>query len=490
MSPQLRLPAGVSPRAAWCESRFTRLACLVLLLAAFNLTFRLGHEVVTEWDESLYATSAWEMVESGDWLVPTFHGAVDYYNSKPPLNIWLIAASFKAFGHGLLALRLASAAAAWLTVFVLMRWTRKEFGAPAALMSGLILATTFGFVYVHAGRSGNPDAVLTLLVTLTAVLCADARSNPRLRIWLGPVAAGVFMLKGMAVLLPLAMVAAAEVTVLRHGPTRWRHLAWAAVGFAVLVLPWVVARWTVDGWAFFRQMVGYDFIARAIEPIEEHPGSPVFYLNILQRYAYEWLGTAAVVILLRWRRLLKGPDRPSTASRGTWTLMAIWAGFTLLVPTAMQTKLPWYLNPFYPVFAATVGYLVSNAVLASAVPGLNRRAQLAAAVALLIAFGLAEGRLIHYSYTYRDISRSPQGILLAESATIAGRRVYGVNWTRADWFVASAIAGAGPVHVAEVGALWMASQPGDYILSRAAIDDTRLAKVRSNRRATLYRRVY
>src|SRR3954462_1431148 len=94
--------------------RFGLFACAVLALAAFNLTYRLGNESLTEWDESLYATSAFEMLESGNWVVTTFHGETDYYNSKPPLNVWLIALSMKAFGPSLTAMRVPSIVAAWL----------------------------------------------------------------------------------------------------------------------------------------------------------------------------------------------------------------------------------------------------------------------------------------------------------------------------------------------------------------------------------------
>ena len=58
----------------------------VLALAAFNLSFWLTRETVAQWDESLYASSAVEMVNSGDWVTTTYHGRPDYYNSKPPLN--------------------------------------------------------------------------------------------------------------------------------------------------------------------------------------------------------------------------------------------------------------------------------------------------------------------------------------------------------------------------------------------------------------------
>ncbi|HUQ89718.1 MAG TPA: hypothetical protein VM096_19300, partial [Vicinamibacterales bacterium] len=53
---------------------FLLLASLVALLACINAFARLGSETVTEWDESLYATSAAEMVRSGNWIATTFNG--------------------------------------------------------------------------------------------------------------------------------------------------------------------------------------------------------------------------------------------------------------------------------------------------------------------------------------------------------------------------------------------------------------------------------
>src|SRR6478735_8985449 len=103
VSPPVRTTAGI---AAFCERHYTTLALITLAIALLNLGYRLDREVVTAWDESLYATSAAEMVRSGNWLVTTFQGDVDYCNTKPPLNIWLIAMSFKLFGISLWTLRL------------------------------------------------------------------------------------------------------------------------------------------------------------------------------------------------------------------------------------------------------------------------------------------------------------------------------------------------------------------------------------------------
>ena len=163
--------------AALCARHFTALACLVLALAAFNLTFRLGSEFLTEWDESLYATAASEAVDAGHWIGTTMEGELDYYNTKPPLNVWLIALTFKVFGKSLIALRLISVVAAWLTVLVLLIWTRRSLGPVTALLAGVVLATSFGFIHIHAGRSANTDALFTLIVLLTVVVAVGGATR-------------------------------------------------------------------------------------------------------------------------------------------------------------------------------------------------------------------------------------------------------------------------------------------------------------------------
>jgi 4-amino-4-deoxy-L-arabinose transferase-like glycosyltransferase len=47
-------------------------------------------------DETRYLTAAWEMFNSGQWLVPTVNGA--WYSDKSPLLFWLIAGGWKLVG--------------------------------------------------------------------------------------------------------------------------------------------------------------------------------------------------------------------------------------------------------------------------------------------------------------------------------------------------------------------------------------------------------
>ena len=472
VTPPFRPAAG---RTAFCERHYRWLALITLAIAALNLGYRLDREIVTTWDESLYATSAAEMVKSGDWLVTTFHGDVDYYNTKPPLNVWLIASSFKLFGINLWALRLPSFLAAFATIAVVQTWCRRVLNATTAILATLVLSTTFGFLYVHSARSGNPDAWLALDILLTVITLWSAMASPWRLVWFGPLAAVAFLLKGMAVLLPLSIVAAALL--LWRVPRRMlAPLVTAAALFVVPTGAWAVARWRFDRWRFFDGLFNYDFVALVSRPLEGHSHSWLFYLNILQKDHYDWLVTAVVLLLVmilarRDRHPLRIPG-----SRDVRLLFGAWAGATLIIPTLMATKVAWYLNPFYPLFAILVAVIIATGLDAFSMPT-HRREQFVIATIVLLAFGVAEGKLVWYSYNQRDLAGSMQGFLLDSPEMLMGRRVLLEQWDPADHFVLTHLVHGLPVtgNPRQIAAdadehdllILMPAQDGSWVLSNA-----------------------
>ncbi|HWC95463.1 MAG TPA: phospholipid carrier-dependent glycosyltransferase, partial [Candidatus Sulfopaludibacter sp.] len=92
-----------------------RAFCAVVLLALCCLIFRAARvgmagdyvdpiSSITTQDEALYSNSAIGMALHGDWLTPKFMGRLALY--KPPLLIWVSAASARILGISRLALRL------------------------------------------------------------------------------------------------------------------------------------------------------------------------------------------------------------------------------------------------------------------------------------------------------------------------------------------------------------------------------------------------
>ncbi len=414
------------------------LGLAVLLLAALNLAFRIGHETVQLWDEALYGLSALDMLSSGDWVRTTLLGVTDYYNAKPPLNVWLIALSFKAFGVSLTSLRLPSIVAAWSTIALLLWWLRRTVDAATGTLAALVLATCYGFLYVHSGREANTDAIFALLLLLTAITLWFAVSHPWRRAWVGPILAAVFLLRGMAIVMPLLIIVVAEVTTPRSRRERWMPLAAAASTFVLLIAPWAVARWQVDRWTFFGQLFLQDFVARATAPLDDHQGNVLYYFHQLQKNHYDWLVPALVASLCTsWRsmRARAAADWPKPLV----VLLTSWGVLALLLPTLAATKVAWYLNPFLPVFASGVAWLIATSWRLSARS--HPRRALAIALATTLAFIVAESKLVWQSYVNRDIAHTMQGEFLAHADAINGHTVYAASWDLADAFVLLATGG-------------------------------------------------
>jgi 4-amino-4-deoxy-L-arabinose transferase-like glycosyltransferase len=472
-------------------SRQHRLAALivgVLALAAFNLTFRIDSESLTEWDESLYASSALDMLSGGNLAATTILGELDYYNTKPPLNVWLIAGSMRLFGHNLFAVRLPAIAAAWLTVLVVVVWGWRRLGPVAALFAALVLATSFGFLHVHSGRSANPDAPLTLFFLLIVVVLDLAAERPWLRVWLGPLLAGVFFLKGFAVVLPLVFIAIIEARRRVPPAERWVPLATAAAFALCPILAWGIARWQVDRAVFFKQMFLQDFVSLSTMRLDDHGGPPSYYLNVLLKHHYDWLFAAIAVGVLypphRWRAWLR---RLAfwRASDSFVCVVGWWSIVALIVPSMMQTKLPWYVNPIYPVFALGVGAALSYG-FARTDPAGHRKFLVAM---VLMAAVVAESKLLVYSYRFREVDDTLQGVLIAEAPRIAGAQIFSVNWLPlSDTFVIRGLVKAEHSGTITVEDFLARTGSRDFIVLPTSFVHPALVRVLAKGEFALYRR--
>jgi 4-amino-4-deoxy-L-arabinose transferase-like glycosyltransferase len=428
----------------YVKRRQAALVVAVLALAAFNLTFHLESESVTQWDESLYANSALDMLDGGGVVVTTIGGELDYYNAKPPLNVWLVAAGLRVFGRSLLAMRIAAITAAWLTVLLLLTWGWRRVGPRAGLFGALVLSTSFGFLHVHSARSANPDALLTLLLLLIVITLDAAAERPWRRVWLGPLLAGVFFLKGMAVALPLLLIALIECRRRLPSRDRWLPLSAATAVAAIPIVLWGVARWRVDRHLFFERMFFQDFVDLSTSVLDNHRGSPLFYLTVLIKHQYDWLVAVAAVALLyppaSWRSFVS--RLAFWRSRNEFvTVLGAWIAVALIVPSIMQTKAAWYINPLYPTFALGVGSALSYGF--SQVDGpRDRRILLSAAV--VMALLVAEAKTLWYSKHYRALDRTSQGVLIAEADRLKGARIYSTSWELAELFVVRGLVRARP----------------------------------------------
>ena len=110
--------------------------CWLALLTAggFLLFTNLGETGISDCDEARHGINAYEMMQSGDYVVTTYRGEPDYWNLKPPLTDYCIMLGYRLFGYNALGLRFYSALSMMLTMIVLALWTRRRYGRIASLL--------------------------------------------------------------------------------------------------------------------------------------------------------------------------------------------------------------------------------------------------------------------------------------------------------------------------------------------------------------------
>ena len=146
----------------------------VLALLAW-LAFAIGLHPLTLPEEGRYVGVAWEMLRSGDWIVPTQNGLPFFH--KPPLFFWLTAGSMEIFGANAAAARLAPLLAAMLAAFGFHAATRRRAGAPIANATVFILATMPFFF--GGAQFANLDMLVAAFIALAIVFAAEAALDLR-----------------------------------------------------------------------------------------------------------------------------------------------------------------------------------------------------------------------------------------------------------------------------------------------------------------------
>jgi 4-amino-4-deoxy-L-arabinose transferase-like glycosyltransferase len=228
--------AGAGPPARWG----TAAQIAVLALAAALRLWRLEQN---GFDNEYYAAAVRSMTAGWHtFFYNSFDPAGFVSVDKPPVALWIQAASVKVLGFRPLAVLLPQVLEGVAAVAVLSHLVRRHWGPAAGALAGLLLALTP--IAVAVDRSGNTDTglVLALLAASWALLSAaegGRRGWLLLAMALIGIGFNVKMLAAFVVLPTFALVYWLGAT----GPRR-RRLADLALGGLVLAavsLPWIIA---------------------------------------------------------------------------------------------------------------------------------------------------------------------------------------------------------------------------------------------------------
>jgi len=343
-------PGSADPRVALRPLSFA----LVAFLPAFLLYPVMGF-MLLEPDEGRYAQIPKEMLDRGEWVVPTLQS--EPYLDKPPLMYWLVKLSYQTFGVNESSARLVPAVCVHLTILLVYLLGRRSLGERAAFWAALLLCVAPGFVGV--ARLLLLDGLLTLCIT-TSVLCGfEAVRSGKMK-WGWWIAAAVasglgFLTKGpiseVLFFPPLVAFAWLNRSTAR---VRWFHiLSFGGVVLAVNT-PWYVAIYLRQP-EFLRYFFWEHNVMRFAQPFD-HLQPIWYYVPIL-------LGgflPGFILAVPYFRNLLFG-NRESASIRsqagGFWLLSGLWC---VVFFSISGSKLPTYILPAFPPLCLALGEFVAR----------------------------------------------------------------------------------------------------------------------------------
>ncbi len=332
------------------SSTYKRLFFATVIIGLLILFWGLGTVSLTSLNEGRRALAIKEMFASGNWLLPTLNG--ELYLTKPPFLYWFsLIFSNLAGAVNEWTLRLPSALAALVTLWMVYRYSLKKFGAWPALFSLQILLANLGFAML--ARRAEIEMLLTMLCVGSLLSAFKYTEAPAKKAW---IYLSYFLL---------------ALAVLTKGP----------VALLFVTLPLIVAAiWTKDlliqqvlanlkGWVIFLAVAASWYLAVSMQ-LGFDIWSVIVKRDMLDKMQAEdvakpilsYVGWIIVdflflvgILLIRPRALFH-----SIIAKREWKLIITAIVVPLIVFSMFSNKHAKYLLPIYPFIAVVLGVWIGQ----------------------------------------------------------------------------------------------------------------------------------
>jgi 4-amino-4-deoxy-L-arabinose transferase-like glycosyltransferase len=392
-------------------ARVRLLLWISLLAAACPYFVGLGDSSIWDANEAFYVETPREMMERGDYVIPTFN--YELRLNKPVLSYWIVAGFYHLFGVSVAVQRIPIALGAMVLIAVAF-WLAAAGAEPAGAEGDPGAAHTEAGEagetagLQHGGRGGRGgggashgasigrgdaalwaavglamtprllmfarrifiDVYISMFMALTLLFFALAERFPgRRRLFLFAMYASIglgVLTKGPVAAVVPGLVFAAYLAVHRElRRVRDMMIPLGTIVVLAIVVPWYAALYSRHGWTYILSFIFGENFARYAEGygVESERG-PFFYVPVLFSDAFPWsvflFGAAAAFLAERRSGV---PTAPASAARIRsllWLWILVIVGFFSL----SAAKQDLYIFPVVPAVAALGGITIAR--------GLNR----------------------------------------------------------------------------------------------------------------------
>ena len=322
----------------------------IFLISYFIFSSNIGGISIYSLDEAKNASCAREMMERGDYIVPTFN--YELRTDKPPMHYYFMIIAYKLFGVSEFSARFFSSVFGALTVLITFLFSRRFFGEKVAFYSSLVLISSLHTALQFHMAVPDPYLIFYITLTLFSFYTGFKERNDKFT-YLSYLSMGLGVLtKGpVAVVLPAIIVLSFMVykkslnleTIKFLKPIRGTILLLA------VALPWYIAVTIKTNGQWTYEFIFKHNLSRFSEPMEGHGG--LFILTFL--FVFFGLLPFSIYVIQTfisgWKNRFKSDFLVFLIF-----VVVIYVGFFSL----SKTKLPNYTTPVYPSFAVLLGYFM------------------------------------------------------------------------------------------------------------------------------------
>lgn len=320
---------------------------LIVTLSFWVLCYRLDGVPMYLWDESRQANNALEMLESGNLWYTTYDGQPDFWNTKPHLLILLQCVCMKLWGPGLLALRLPSALAGCLVLWIGFRFLQKRSGFTYAAAWIAVMLGSGGFNTYHVVRTGDYDALLTLFIFLTTLswlkYLEDQTQTKSLRfaaIWF----TAALLTKGIAAALWLPCWFVMGFAVKPYMQFKSVELIKASlIPILAVIFYYGLHEWLTPG--YLHAVFENELSGRYLQSNEGHGSQWYYYAEVIWSHYFK-----GFIVLM----VIAGVMVKSYGGRLLYSRMLAGILLFLIIISVSATRIYWYVAPAIPLMALLV----------------------------------------------------------------------------------------------------------------------------------------
>ena len=335
---------------------FIRQYWLLLLLA---LPFFVALDDSSLWDsnEAFYAQTPREMLEQGNWSVPSFNGKPRL--NKPPLSYWVVAPFYGLFSPSVFWERFPMALLAYGSVLAVFLIGTILYDRQVALWAAGIFATTFRFL-ILSRRLLIDVLLLFCLLWAIAFFLSWVHSHKKYHFLLASLFFGLaFLTKGPVAFLPLFFLGlylwiSGQIRRLGQAP-------WLAGGLIYLFLCsfWFVLLGITTGWEPVLEFFLSENLGRFVSVDFGPQRSPIYYVGVFLGDFFPWsfFFLAAVIWTLQRKSGSGGEEKKDHH----WILLSLWMGTYFLLFSLSHNKQEHYILPLYPAAALWVALYLKRA---------------------------------------------------------------------------------------------------------------------------------